>query len=151
MWSTPRPFLLGALVAGWAALAFDPVAGSAAEPARTASSAAFAGRTVLAAGEPTPLSMSSAARHYYATKCVTCHGATGHGDGPAAGALNPKPQDFARRGWQRSVTNAYLAKVIVEGGAAVGKSPTMPPHPDLRTQPKLVRGLVALIRSFGGG
>ncbi|HZQ34491.1 MAG TPA: CopD family protein [Dehalococcoidia bacterium] len=30
----------------------------------------------------------------YAQNCVICHGATGHGDGPGAAALNPKPLDL---------------------------------------------------------
>jgi mono/diheme cytochrome c family protein len=28
------------------------------------------------------------------SNCVTCHGAKGKGDGPAAAALNPKPADW---------------------------------------------------------
>jgi len=28
------------------------------------------------------------------TNCVTCHGPSGKGDGPAAAALNPKPADW---------------------------------------------------------
>jgi mono/diheme cytochrome c family protein len=28
------------------------------------------------------------------TNCVSCHGASGKGDGPAAAALNPKPADW---------------------------------------------------------
>ena len=30
----------------------------------------------------------------YAKLCASCHGATGHGDGPAAGALTPPPTDL---------------------------------------------------------
>lgn len=30
----------------------------------------------------------------YATNCATCHGVSGKGDGPAAGAFNPPPTDF---------------------------------------------------------
>ncbi len=30
----------------------------------------------------------------YAQNCAVCHGATGHGDGPGAAALNPKPLDL---------------------------------------------------------
>jgi mono/diheme cytochrome c family protein len=28
--------------------------------------------------------------------CTSCHGDTGHGDGPAAGSLNPKPRNFSQ-------------------------------------------------------
>ena len=36
----------------------------------------------------------------YDTNCVTCHGAEGKGDGPAAAAFNPKPRNFTQlEGW----------------------------------------------------
>jgi hypothetical protein len=52
--------------------------------------------------------------------------------------------------WQKSVTDEHLAKIILEGGAAVGLSPLMPPNPDLADKPQVVDALVAVIRSFGG-
>ena len=37
----------------------------------------------------------------YENKCQICHGANGKGDGPAAGALNPRPSDFTNpKFWQ---------------------------------------------------
>jgi high-affinity iron transporter len=38
-----------------------------------------------------------AARELYAARCATCHGAEGHGDGPAARGLEPRPSDFHDR------------------------------------------------------
>ncbi|HLZ73027.1 MAG TPA: CopD family protein [Dehalococcoidia bacterium] len=35
-----------------------------------------------------------AGKAIYAQNCVVCHGSTGHGDGPGAAALNPKPLDL---------------------------------------------------------
>jgi cytochrome c5 len=32
----------------------------------------------------------------YARYCASCHGATGHGDGPASTAVNPRPADLTR-------------------------------------------------------
>jgi cytochrome c553 len=32
----------------------------------------------------------------YLRSCASCHGPTGHGDGPAAGALSPRPADLTR-------------------------------------------------------
>lgn len=62
----------------------------------------------------------------YANFCAGCHGANGAGDGPAGAGLNPKPRNFVT--WDTaSVTDDYIAKVIREGGAAVGKSPMMAP------------------------
>jgi mono/diheme cytochrome c family protein len=86
---------------------------------------------------------------YFAMICVSCHGASGQGDGLAAAALNPKPRNFTDAEWQKSVTDDHLRKIILEGGAAVGKSPMMPPNPGLQDQPATVDGLVKLIRSFG--
>jgi len=34
-------------------------------------------------------------RHLFETNCVSCHGAAGHGDGPAAAPLKPHPADLA--------------------------------------------------------
>jgi mono/diheme cytochrome c family protein len=82
------------------------------------------------------------------TRCVTCHGASGLGDGAAAAALNPKPRAYSDKAWQAATTDDMIAKAIVEGGAAVGKSALMPPNADLKDKPEVVKALVAKIRSF---
>lgn len=92
---------------------------------------------------------SGGAKEIFASRCTACHGASGKGDGAAAAALNPKPRDYTNKEWQASVTDAQLKKVIVAGGAAVGKSAAMPPNPDLEAKPELVDGLVAIVREFG--
>jgi copper transport protein len=45
---------------------------------------------------PVPVSNQSVAegKQLYLQNCAVCHGETGHGDGPAAQALNPKPFDL---------------------------------------------------------
>jgi uncharacterized membrane protein len=101
-----------------------------------------------AAAEPDK-SPERMAREYFEKKCVVCHGKSGAGDGPGAGSLEPKPRRFADSGWQAAVTDAELARVIVDGGAAVGKSTAMPPNPDLKKRPALVDELVRLVRKFG--
>jgi hypothetical protein len=93
---------------------------------------------------PTPIT----AELIFSTRCSTCHGTTGHGDGPAAQALNPKPRNYTDPAWQKSVTDEQIKKTIVEGGAAVGKSPLMVPNPDLADKPVVVDGLVKIIRGF---
>jgi mono/diheme cytochrome c family protein len=90
------------------------------------------------------------AKTIYEQRCVACHGATGKGDGPGAAALDPKPRNFAEAAWQKSATNEAIAKSIVEGGAAVGKSPLMPPNPDLSAKKGVVDGLTKMIRGYGG-
>jgi mono/diheme cytochrome c family protein len=42
--------------------------------------------------------------------CSSCHGDAGHGDGPGAGSLNPKPRDFTQtNGWTHGyrITDIY--------------------------------------------
>ncbi len=90
-----------------------------------------------------------AAKDAYETRCATCHGATGKGDGAGAAALNPKPRNYTDKAWQKSVTDEQIKKTIVMGGAAVGKSPIMPASPDLDSKPEQVDALVKLIRGFG--
>jgi mono/diheme cytochrome c family protein len=90
-----------------------------------------------------------AAKKVYAARCVVCHGATGKGDGAGAANLTPKPRSFADKDWQKKVTDDAIRTVILKGGLAVGKSPTMPPQADLKAKPEVIAGLVALVRSMG--
>jgi cytochrome c5 len=92
---------------------------------------------------------SSEAKTIFATRCTTCHGAEGKGNGPAAITLTPKPRNYTDPAWQKSVTDDHIKEIIVKGGQAVGKSPLMPPNPDLENKPQVVEGLVAIVRSFG--
>ena len=80
---------------------------------------------------------------------VACHGEDGKGDGPGAAALNPKPRNYTDVAWQNSVTDEHIKQTILYGGAAVGKSPNMPPNPDLDGKPEL-DGLVKVVREFKG-
>jgi mono/diheme cytochrome c family protein len=91
----------------------------------------------------------SQAEKMFATVCVTCHGADGSGKGPAAEALNPKPRNYTDPQWQASVTDDEIKEIILKGGQGVGKSPMMPGNPQLKDQPEVLDGLVAIIRGFG--
>lgn len=86
----------------------------------------------------------------FSSLCFTCHGASGHGDGPGAQALDPKPRSFADAAWQASVTDEHIKKVIVFGGAAVGKSPMMPAQPQYKGKDAVLNALVQIVRSFKG-
>ena len=46
-------------------------------------------------------------------------------------------------------TDAHLEMIIQFGGVAVGKSPAMPPNPDLVSKPAVVKALRAHIRTLG--
>jgi mono/diheme cytochrome c family protein len=106
------------------------------------------------APSPTPAATAAVgggdaeAKKLFKARCVVCHGQNGKGDGPGAAALNPKPRDYTNAEWQKTVTDEEIAKTIVQGGAAVGKSPNMPPNPDLASKPEVVQGLVKVVRSF---
>ena len=89
------------------------------------------------------------AAQIFATRCALCHGATGKGDGAAAAGLNPKPRNYSDTAWQSSVTDEQIEKIIVNGGAAVGKSTMMPANADLASKPEVVKALRATIRGFG--
>jgi len=84
----------------------------------------------------------------FQTVCASCHGLDGHADSVTAKALSVRPRDYTDVEWQRQVTDEHLRKVIVEGGAAVGKSALMPASPDLADTPEVVDALVKKVRSF---
>jgi cytochrome c oxidase cbb3-type subunit III len=62
----------------------------------------------------------------YDANCTACHGTTGKGDGVAAAALNPKPQDHTNGKIMNTLSDKYLFDIIKGGGAAVNKSKIMP-------------------------
>ena len=88
------------------------------------------------------------AAEFFAGRCVTCHGEYGGGDGPGSQGLSPPPRDFRDPAWQDEVSDDHIANIVQYGGAAVGRSPTMPGNPDLTGKPELVAALVAHIRGL---
>lgn len=88
------------------------------------------------------------ARQIFAGRCAPCHGTAGAGDGAAAAALNPRPANFRQAAWQDGITDAQIDAVILQGGAAVGKSAAMPPNPDLSSKPAVVAALRTMIRGM---
>ncbi len=83
----------------------------------------------------------------YGKYCVSCHGASGKGDGPAGAALNPRPRDLTDKAYMDGVKDDYLVTIIQKGGPAVGKSALMPAwsavlkDDDVRDVVEFVRGL----------
>ncbi|MBX7115825.1 MAG: cytochrome c [Myxococcaceae bacterium] len=51
----------------------------------------------------------------YGTNCVPCHGEQGHGDGPAAVALNPKPRDYTKDTLKNGDKVEDIFKTLTEG------------------------------------
>ena len=105
--------------------------------------AAHAAEVPPASGDAT-----AEAAQIFEQRCAVCHGMSGDGDGTGSAALSPKPRKLTDPEWQKSVTDDYLAKIIVYGGAAVGKSPTMPGNPDLDAKPAVVNAIVAYVRDL---
>jgi hypothetical protein len=50
--------------------------------------------------------------------------------------------------WQDKVKDDEIAKAIVGGGVAVGRTPGMPANPDLQAKPEVVAELVKIVRKF---
>jgi mono/diheme cytochrome c family protein len=70
--------------------------------------------------------------------CNSCHGALGAGDGPAAGALNPKPRSFAEGkfafdtdGDGKTGTEQDIFNVITNGAMKYGGNVMMVARPDI--------------------
>lgn len=61
----------------------------------------------------------------YATYCAPCHGSRGGGDGPLAAMLTPRPARHDDARYMDRLTDAYVMRLLKEGGPALGKSPLM--------------------------
>ncbi len=83
----------------------------------------------------------------FAQYCASCHGASGKGDAPAAAALNPKPKDLTDKAYVAGLKDQYLFDLIQKGGAAVGKSPLIPPFGS-KLKDQDIRDVIAFIRSL---
>jgi mono/diheme cytochrome c family protein len=109
--------------------------------------------TPAAAPPATAASGAAAGEMPYKTFCVTCHGAGGHGDGPAAAGLNPKPASFADNAFKYDPNGNGTKgdiddiKAIVHDGAAKhGGSPLMTPWPML--SPDQLQAVAEYVKAF---
>ena len=64
----------------------------------------------------------------FQTNCAACHGSSGHGDGPAARSLDPKPVNFTDRTRARQRSSFALEQVIDQGinGTAMPSFASLP-------------------------
>mgnify|MGYP003576177778 CR=1 FL=1 len=90
---------------------------------------------------------AKAGKAKYDASCVGCHGKTGKGDGPAAAALNPKPQDHTDGKMMNALSDKYLFDIIKDGGAAVKKAAIMPAS-GKKLNDQEIWDIVAYIRSL---
>ena len=78
----------------------------------------------------------------YTQRCLTCHGATGTDDGPAAGSLSKLPPELASFAWQAERSDAQIAQAIRVGAPGTA----MPPSRDLTDAD--VTAMVAFVRKL---
>lgn len=119
----------------------------AAEPAQTAPAEAAA---------PAATAAADAGATTYKTFCVTCHGQGGHGDGPAAAGLSPKPADFSAGAFRLDANGngvkgevEDIQAVVRDGAAKHGGSPLMAPWPML--SPEQLKAVAEHVKSLQTG
>ena len=88
---------------------------------------------------------SDPAAALFQKRCSRCHGVNGDGRGTFANQLNPPPTDLTSPVWFKQTDEQKIKRVILGGGRAIGKSPMMPSHSDLRNKPQLLKALVRYI------
>lgn len=108
-------------------------------------SAESVGKAPAAAAKTVTPAMLDRGQAIYKVNCVPCHGVSGRGDGPAAGALKPPPRDHTDYAYMSTLTDKNIADVIKMGGAIKGR-PLMPSHPQIGGAD--MDALVAYIRTL---
>ena len=101
--------------------------------------------TLVLAGVQASVALAQSAQDTYTQRCTPCHGANGKGDGPSGKFLNPPPKDFATA--LNAKGDDWIAKVITQGGPAVGLSPAMPPTIGLSDDQ--IKDLIQYIKKLG--
>lgn len=81
----------------------------------------------------------------YDQYCAVCHGPEGRGDGFNAYNLEPRPKDFAEKGYLESITDEWLLEAISQGGRGVKRSALMPAYENTLTEERVVN-VVAYLR-----
>ncbi len=89
-----------------------------------------------------------AGKELHVKHCQRCHGEQGKGDGPAMKVVKTvKLADWTNQAEMAKYSDQDLSKIIMEGGAAVGKSKLMPAYKG-KLKEKEVWDLIAFIRSL---
>ena len=97
---------------------------------------------------------AAAGKPVFEANCMSCHGATGKGDGPVGAVLQPPPRDFSVGDFKYDADkngtpgeDADIKMVIQQGAGAFGGSPLMAPWGGM-IEDGDVDNLVAYIRSL---
>ena len=65
----------------------------------------------------------AAGKAVYEIRCAPCHGSDGHGDGPAAAAIEPKPRNFRDPAFWNGRTRSSLRLTVEQGRPGTMMSP----------------------------
>jgi mono/diheme cytochrome c family protein len=97
----------------------------------------------LAGADQRPNPLQGWAQRAFLAYCASCHGATGDGNGIAAGRLDPAPRDFRNPSWMSAQTEERLADTIRTGRPGTA----MPPFAGLLNDDEIAR-LAEYVRAF---
>jgi cytochrome c553 len=89
---------------------------------------------------------ADSAQNNYSVYCAKCHGADGRGDGPAAGSLATKPQDYTDCAAMQKISDDTMFKVI-KGAAPRSACRVTCRAGDGLSDPE-IHDLVAYLRTF---
>ena len=93
---------------------------------------------------------TKAGKVIFEASCATCHGPEGHGDGPAAAELEPKPANLADAAMMGELNDAYLFWRVSEGGAIAPFNSAMPPWKETLSETERWQ-VVNYLRTFATG
>ncbi len=86
----------------------------------------------------------------YQFYCAACHGTRGNGDGINAKNLSIPPRKHSNASYMVNLSDAYLSRVIKEGGTSQGLSSLMPPWGGVLSD-KEILNLIAFLRILPEG
>jgi high-affinity iron transporter len=103
---------------------------------------AMAAAMIVGGGEALPAEPDLGTR-LYLERCSPCHGEQGHGDGPTAAALEPKPRNFGDAAFWRGRSIDDLRKIVLGGKPGT----MMPPFQGVLTDAE-IDAVTQHLRSF---
>ena len=111
-------------------------------------------RTLIAAGVAfgvmatlIPVRAEDGSKENYLTRCASCHGAEGRGDGPSTSWLRTKPTDFRNCDDMKKLSDDTIFTAIKYGTGAIDLPADMPGFFN-RLSDREINSLVSYVRSF---
>lgn len=75
----------------------------------------------------------------YETNCFICHGNNGDGNGPGAGAFNPKPANFTDPKFWKNINDGKIADTIRKGHGMM---------PAFNLSPEQIKAITEYLKHF---